>query len=211
MNSSDARTLLATPRKRILKDITPGQYCHFGVANCIEILFSYLTDQNLNSIQVYINIDGLPISKSSNSQFYPILCSLVENRNFVDMIGIYHGLEKPTFANEFLKDFVDEVILLTNNGITINGRTYSFKIKAFICDTPAKAFIMYAKGHTGYFSCSKCQIEGTFVDNRVCFPNIKNLVLRTDIDFRNKVQEEHYLGTSILELIPNLNMINDIA
>lgn len=30
---NDARTLLKTPRKIVLKDVTPGKYYHFGLAN----------------------------------------------------------------------------------------------------------------------------------------------------------------------------------
>jgi len=36
-------------------------------------------------------------------------------------IGIYYGQEKLHNSDEFLKDFISEVILLTTNGINING------------------------------------------------------------------------------------------
>lgn len=41
--------------------------------------------------------------------------------NMFFLLGIYYGLEKPRNSDKFLKDFVSEVILLTTNGITING------------------------------------------------------------------------------------------
>lgn len=206
---SDARTLLKTPRKVVVKDVEPGHYCHFGLKNCIQKLFSRYSFQNIQIIEVYINIDGLPLSKSSNSELYPILCSLVKNRSVVDIVGVYHGNKKPTDANVYLREFVDEAIALTTDGILLNDRIYPFKIKAFICDTPAKAFIKFTKGHMGYYSCSKCYIEGSFFNNKITFPNSSNLRLRSDNDFRLKLQEEHHTGTSILESIPNLNMITD--
>lgn len=71
-------------------------------------------------------------------------------------------------------------------------------INAILCDAPAKSFITYTKGHTGYFSCSKCIQEGDFVHNRIIFPEINN-ILRTDDSFKNRIQIEHHTGDSVLE------------
>jgi len=60
-------------------------------------------------------------------------------------------------------------------------------------------------------SCSKCHTEGTYLKSRVCFPQIKNLSLRTDPGFRRKVQLEHHTGTSCLENIPGLNMVDSFV
>uniref|UniRef100_A0A6P7GDN4 Uncharacterized protein LOC114341007 n=1 Tax=Diabrotica virgifera virgifera TaxID=50390 RepID=A0A6P7GDN4_DIAVI len=125
------------------------------------------------------------------------------------MIGIYHGYEKPAEANIFLDSFVSSLIYLINNGIEIDGRTFSIKINSIVCDVPAKAFITYTKGHSGYASCSKCTIEGEFINNRICFPDVTGLNLRTDQDFRAKTQESHHSGTSVLENIPLLNMVDN--
>uniref|UniRef100_A0A1Y1LR20 Transposase domain-containing protein n=1 Tax=Photinus pyralis TaxID=7054 RepID=A0A1Y1LR20_PHOPY len=210
----DSRTLLHTPRviKNQLRIVDPGHYYHFGLLNCITKLLSICKPTllcNYSTIEVCINIDGLPISKSSGSQFYPILCSLVFNRNVVNIVGIYHGYEKPKDANIFLKDFVDEAVILTNDGFQFNNQMYTFKINCFICDAPAKSFVTYIKGHSGYNSCTKCYIHGSHVNNRVCFPEIKDLRLRTHDDFISKQDEDHHMGTSILQTIPKLNMVRD--
>lgn len=42
-----------------------------------------------------------------------------------------------------------------------------------------------------------------------CFPYVNNFHERTDYDFRLKLQEGHHTGTSILETIPNLDMMKD--
>lgn len=75
---------------------------------------------NLEIIEIIINIDGLPLSKSSESQVYPILCSLSNNYNNIGIIGIYHGYEKFTDANKFLESFVKEVQNLISHDITVN-------------------------------------------------------------------------------------------
>lgn len=66
---------------------------------------------------------------------WPILCSLVENRCKVGIVGIYHGETKPNDANVFLKKFINEAIDLSTHDVTINKSNYPFKIKGFICDT----------------------------------------------------------------------------
>lgn len=81
------------------------------------------------------------------------------------------------------------------------------QIQCIICDAPAKSYIKCIKGHTGYYSCSKCCIQGEF-SSKMYFPNIDNLVLRTDAHFRSQQDEEHHIGKSILEEIPQLNIIN---
>jgi len=206
---SDARSLLKTPRKVNIQNVKPGQYYHFGLSNCVKQLLSRHSVQHLQFVQVNINIDGLPLFKSSNSQVYPILCNLVENFNEVNIVGIYYGNEKPADANVFLKDVTEEAINLTTYGITINDHTYPFKINAFICDVPAKSFIKFTKGHSGYYSCSKCTAEGEYIRDRVCYPYLNSFPLRTDSDFRLKLQINHHTGTSILESIPNIDMIKD--
>ncbi|KAJ8978092.1 hypothetical protein NQ317_018958 [Molorchus minor] len=68
-------------------------------------------------------------------------------------------------------------------------------------------YAMPLQRHSGYASCTKCKIEGDYICNRICFIEIDTNNLRTDQDFRLKVQEGHHNGTSILENIPNIDMV----
>ncbi|KAB0792677.1 hypothetical protein PPYR_14636 [Photinus pyralis] len=208
---SDGRTLLKTPRCVLKELVNPGEYYHFGLLNCIErLLAKYKLSHSLKLVEIYVNVDGLPISKSSSSQLYPILCSLVQNPQHVETIGLYHGNAKPDTANCYLRKFVNEVVYLTNNGFINNGHFYNFKIKALIFDVPAKSFCTGTVGHTGYSSCSKCNIRGIYHNNRVCFPPERDIQLRTHHDFISKSDPEHHANTSILEEIPDFDMIQDI-
>lgn len=77
---------------------------------------------------------------------WPILINVHEERKITPMIvGIFSGKSKPTSIEEYLQQFVDEAVLVLQNGIVINGYILSVKIRAFICDSPARAFI---KGKT---------------------------------------------------------------
>jgi len=63
---------------------------------------------------------------------------------------------KPKCSHEFLSDFILESKELITEGIVLNGSRIKVGIKLFICDAPAKSFILNTKGHSGFYSCSKC-------------------------------------------------------
>ncbi|XP_031338320.1 uncharacterized protein LOC116167192 isoform X1 [Photinus pyralis] len=86
----DARTLLGTARTIHTKLIEPGEYYHFGLRSCLKRLVNISGDvtDKLSVLEININIDGLPLSKSSNSQVYPILCNIV-GCNSVEMPNLW--------------------------------------------------------------------------------------------------------------------------
>lgn len=209
----DARSFLHTPKQTALKVVAPGHYYHVGIQKSLEQQYKNLQilPNHETGVIIAVNIDGLPLTKSTNSQLYPILSvnKSINSRNNVSVIGIYHGNEKPSVFNVFLQDFVEEAVNLTNFGIEILGTTYTFKISMLLFDAVAKASILCIKGHSGYSSCTKCTQEGEYLLDRVCFPNL-NFNKRTHQDFINKTDEDHHVGDTILQRIPGINLIEDI-
>ncbi|KYM94060.1 hypothetical protein ALC62_15321, partial [Cyphomyrmex costatus] len=126
----DARSILKTPRQQNICIVPPGTYHHFGVLNSVLKILSSVKE-SIDCIKITINIDGLPLTKSSQQQFWPILGSIVSYNN-VFMIGVYHGNEKPADVNDFLKYFVDEMKDLCENGINIQGRNIPCRLEALI-------------------------------------------------------------------------------
>lgn len=49
-----------------------------------------------------VGVDGLPLSRSSSSQFWPILAFVYSHYNYVFPIGVYHGNTKPEDSNIYL-------------------------------------------------------------------------------------------------------------
>lgn len=138
----DSRTFLRTPQgtANTIKPMGDGQYWHYGLKNCLSNQFSDL-NQSME-IQLTFNVDGLPIHRSSKKAFWPILCNIHNMPKIQPMvIGIYYGDTKPLTADEFLNDFVDEMDYCLKNGININGHELAVKIRCFVCDTPARAFM----------------------------------------------------------------------
>lgn len=142
----DSRTLLKTPNipSDQIRLISPnGKYFHFGITDSLLMLYANV-EVIPNKIELVIGIDGLPIARSSNSQFWLIL-AYVKPSNYYDKknifpIGLFWGNSKPTDSNEYLLDFINEMKGLLTNGLVINNINVCITIFAFCCDDPAKFF-----------------------------------------------------------------------
>jgi len=98
----NARTILKTrtiQHAQNLKVVNPGFYHHFGLSAAIKQYFHNYTEiADIDIIKVVIGIDGLPLFKSSCSQFWPILGYIRPLKNVVFPIGItYPGCLKNYF------------------------------------------------------------------------------------------------------------------
>ncbi|CAN7993168.1 unnamed protein product, partial [Ixodes hexagonus] len=137
-------------------------------------------------------VDGAQVSKSSKSQFWPILAQWKDLSDAgIFVIGCYHGYSKPASVHDYLKDFVEELLQLIENGFEVSGRDFGVVIKRFVCDASARAFLLGIKSHSGYFGCGKCVQKGSNVENRVVFLKT-DAALRTDQDFIDKSQPDHH-------------------
>lgn len=96
--------------------------------------------QKLTSINININLDGIPIYENGTDQFWPILFNIHEMPHISPLIiGIFYGRSKPAKIEEYLSPFVDEAVSILNDGLLINGHLLSVKVRAIICDSPARA------------------------------------------------------------------------
>lgn len=198
----DARTLLRTPRTSYIISVDGGKYFHVGVERAILAQISHFGIIP-DVILININIDGLPLSKSSSSQFWPILGKIKTDEYDLPpfIIGVFHGYSKPT-TTSFLEPFVDELLEIMHEKIVLNDKFVAVLINAILCDAPCKSFICACKGHTGHNGCQKCTIEGVYLCNRICFPGI-NFIKRTDKKFRSRDYDDYVRNTpSVLEKLP---------
>lgn len=145
----DARTLLKTPTNTQIHNLDNGQYWHYGLQKMLTKILAQCKELP-EEILLNFNIDGLPISHSSSSQFWPILCQIAQNKMPPFVVGVFHGVSKPSNVNTFLEIFVEECKDLISNGILIRQTLVNCKINNFICDAPARAFI---KGKLYFFYC----------------------------------------------------------
>jgi hypothetical protein len=107
----DPRTLLKTPRNYELRQLINkdgqiyGQYYHFGIQNGISTYLRYATVPEAK-IRLKFNVDGLPLFKSSSTEFWPILCNITDSVSKPFVVGLYCGKGKPVDVSDFLKDFL---------------------------------------------------------------------------------------------------------
>lgn len=100
---SDPRTLLLTNYKKIhITSVDTGHYWHNGLIDPLRKILENVPNVPHN-ISLNINIDGLPIYKSSKQQFWPILFNISELPHISPLvIGIYGGQNKPSDLDGFL-------------------------------------------------------------------------------------------------------------
>jgi hypothetical protein len=194
----DPRTLLSTPKTTAIKWIAGGSYHHRGIAHAI-ICAARNKLHDIKSeceLTLDINIDGLPLFKSSNVQLWPILGLIRELKKIGPfLIGLFSGSSKPTSVDDFLSDFVKEMKFLGLNGLDIDERHFSVTLGAIVCDAPARAYLKCIKGHSGYNSCERCVQEGVYAKGRMTFPELIARE-RTDKDFDCRASEDHHTGVS---------------
>ena len=66
-----SRTFLKTSKKTIVTQCVPGEYFHYGLETSLKDILA--RDSSLNkSIVIDVNVDGLPITKSTKRTLWPI-------------------------------------------------------------------------------------------------------------------------------------------
>ena len=206
----DPRTLLSTTKADGIRMVAGGLYYHFGITENILAAFSSDPElQKCDTIEIQVNVDGLPLFKSSNEQFWPILGRLTQSDKLKPfIIGLFSGKSKPSEVEEFLHDFVEEMLHLQASGLEHSSHTYNISIANFVCDTPARAYVKSVKSHTGYSGCDKCTQAGEHRSGRMTFPETE-APLRTDVAFHEMADEDHHLKPCALRrLSPQLGLVS---
>ena len=186
----DGRTLLQSLRNVDVKKLGGGEFVYLGIEQGLNYFLKSLSEEILPShLNMQVNVDGLPVFKSSSLQFWPILGLFTGYRGRPFLIPIYAGRGKPKSLDEHLGDFVEEAIRLQNEGTVYNLQKFYISISAFICDAPARAYIKCVKSFSGYFGCERCTQEGLYVGSTT-FPYSAS-ELRTNESFLKQLQEHH--------------------
>ena len=194
---TDPRTLLQTSTQYNIQELGGGLYYHFGLQKNLKIKLSAnpIFAGQRNQLLIQMNIDGLPVFKSTNDQFWPILGRIEESpcdKPFV--IGLFYGKSKPTNVNQYLEQVVEEISTLQTIGFHHNGKQYFVNVSTVVCDAPARSFVKRVKGHSGYYGCDKCITKGAWL-KKVTFPEL-DAPLRTDENFNEMRYDKHHHGVS---------------
>lgn len=207
------RTLLKTPRALVVvSKIDPGEYIHFSLEAEIVKTLSRLPSASVpHELEIDFNTDGYSLDKVGSNHIWPIQCRLANvkyTRPIV--IGIYSGVAKPHNPNLFFEKFITDVnSIISNGGIDFGGNKIAIRLRCFIADAPARAFILNHRGHTSGKPCSKCKVSGLRYEDRYTFGGI-NHPIRTNEEYINCIDEDHHKdGKSPLSMLP-IGMVSQV-
>lgn len=124
------------------------------------------------------------------------------------VVAIYCGPGKAPI-NEYLAQFVKELLSLLATGIKIGQFDLTVKIKGCICDTPARCYIKGIVGHNALEGCQKCLVTGDYRNSRMSFPRY-DFDKRTDEQFGMREIPAHHRETSLIEKL-QIDMIKDFV
>ena len=157
-----------------------GEYVYFGIKSGLKSRIGK-SDFNEEKINVIANIDGLPLFNKSDIEITSIFMQVVHPDYFCNplIVALQFTAYKTRSCNRFKK--------------------YDFDLKAFVRDTLARAFVKCTKGHTGFYACERCTIEGETVRTTKGNPKSQVRVYpdidcprRTKKSFKKKSQPEHH-------------------
>ncbi len=147
-----ARTLLATC-DRVDWEVKSGmKYIYMG---CKEQLIQHLKMYpssvlgQMGELDIYLNIDGLPIFKSSNHALWPVLCKINLSPPSVFPFALCYGASKPKNL-EFLEEVLRDLHDLMENGLEVGSKNIRVTLRCVTCDAPAKALVKNIKQYSGY-------------------------------------------------------------
>ena len=198
-----ARTLLKTSKNVETSSKSSMEYIHFSLRDKLHKCLLGYSDTvltGLKAVEISLNIDGLPIFKSTQSSVWPVLCALhvPGQRLTVFPITLTYGSSKPT-SLDFLDDAITDVKNLLEHGLEYAGTVIDVKLSCVVCDAPARAFVKTQNSIQVIMVCDRCTQKGIWL-KRNTYQKV-DVELRTDASFRTQSQEEHHKGyTPLCEL-----------
>ena len=199
---SSEKTLF--PRQKLdILSMGDGKYIY--IANWVLSLRDILSTSELlrNHYTILVNVDGLPLFKSSgNNKFYPILVSVLKINHRPICCGIYSTCESSNREmpnpSILLKKFLSDIRCLKDQPIVVNGRDIILDDLVFACYAPARSALKFTRYHSGYHACKRCFVEGEYHGGHVCLLGVDNRK-RTVVSFNAKEDESHHHGISVLQ------------
>jgi len=193
----DSRTLKRTPTHTSLKDLVNGQYGHLGPKKIILSKLNGGFKSASSEVELDIFFDGVKLFQNVSSEAWPILVrcvNLIDSRPAV--VGIFYGDGKPNPVEAYLADLIAELKELITDGISFRNFKYKVRVRFYLGDAPARAYIKCTAGHSSKHGCERCDEEGVYIDFVVYSTKTGNE--RTDASFDERRDPEHHKGISPL-------------
>ncbi|MEE4247134.1 MAG: hypothetical protein V2I33_17105 [Kangiellaceae bacterium] len=137
-----------------------GQFTYISVTENLKFVATngLLKPSSSTALSCKINIDGVPLYRSSSSSLWPILIQFEGCEPLP--IALFYGVSKPS-VHQYLHQMVAELKQLQCVGVNFGGVVYQISRVIFICDAPARAYVQCVIGHTGKNGCPWCRCSAT--------------------------------------------------
>ena len=144
----------------------------------------------IDTLQLSVNIDGLPLFKSSAVSFWPILCAIANVKPcYPFVVAVFCGTRKPSDFN-FVSDTIQDLKQLIESGFQYNDKHLAVELHSIVCDAPAKCMMKGIIQYNGYYGCDRCEEKGVY-DGRMLFLDT-TCRLRSDQSFRQQSNKQHH-------------------
>ena len=206
-----ARTLLKTPRNVTVRHKSGMDYVYLGIKQQIQLFLSKYPDEICNNVSVLdisLNIDGLPLFKSTKAQLWPILCAIQVHPIQIFPVALCLEKSKPVDL-EFMFDTISDLNDMLRNGLHFKGKIINVQLQNIVCDAPARALIKGTKAYSGYYGCDRCSQKGKWI-KKMTYQQTLRLELRTDASFRSLDQPGHHKNLTPLTDLYGFDLIKQI-
>lgn len=196
-----------------IKQVSGHDYYYFGLEKQLKFylaLYPKVVIEEVDVLMLTWNNDGLPLFKSTRQSAWPILCCISNLKPIhVFVVLLTAGVGKPTNL-DYLQEFTNELKFLMVEGIEFERKKFRVIMNAAVCDAPARAQVKHTMNFNAKYGCGQCETPGFHDGRRMIWPQITNLVLRTNDSFRQKAQPGHHRpdehDSPLLDL--NIDMIH---
>ena len=156
---------MKTVRNVCTKVVSDMEYFYFGLREELQrqlTIYPTAMKENVESLELSFNIDGLPLFHSSSQSLWPVLCAIANLEPVrVFPVVLTLGRSKPKDL-DFLLEFIHDLNELLLGGLQDGDTVFPITVRCITCDAPAKAFVKNVKQYSGYYGCNKCTQRGRY-------------------------------------------------
>ena len=150
-------------------ELKDGYFSYFSICDNLKTLIDsgYLLVNS--SLDLILNVDGLPLFRSSGLSTWPILMSIPELRLQCPLpVGFFCGFKKPDVAT-LLSKLCNELIELKASNFRHKTIEIAINNIIFVADASARILLQCIKSHNAKLGCAYCRVVGRRLEDRTVF------------------------------------------
>ena len=153
----DPRTIMNVNVQPLLS----SEFYHFGLIDGLRKKLRHWIQGDSDTITLHFNIDGIPLFNNSKLQAWPILCRIINAKEYRPFpVSLWIGEKKPSDLEQYLTPFVDELCVIGSQKFVLKNSVIFIKIGAIICDRVARSLVKFIIYHNARKACERSNVIG---------------------------------------------------